>query len=93
MHRTSTYGRGCVRGAAVNAQPRCAGAHRGAECGVPGGRARPTRFIIQRGDTYTRPELGHVGATSRELERAGQAFDSYRVEFGELDRGRPTPPR
>jgi pyruvate/2-oxoglutarate dehydrogenase complex dihydrolipoamide dehydrogenase (E3) component len=38
--------------------------------------------------TYTRPELAHVGSGSRELERAGQAFDRYRVEFGELDRGR-----
>jgi pyruvate/2-oxoglutarate dehydrogenase complex dihydrolipoamide dehydrogenase (E3) component len=27
-----------------------------------------------------------VGATSRELQGAGRAFDRYRVEFGELDR-------
>jgi len=38
--------------------------------------------------TYTRPELAHVGATSRQLQQAGRAFDRYRVEFGELDRGR-----
>ncbi|HLQ08053.1 MAG TPA: mercuric reductase [Steroidobacteraceae bacterium] len=51
----------------------------------PGG-ARADALIIPW-CTYTRPELAHVGATSRELERAGQAFDRYRVEFGELDRG------
>lgn len=38
--------------------------------------------------TYTRPELARVGAGARELERAGRAFDRYRVEFGDLDRGR-----
>lgn len=38
--------------------------------------------------TYTHPELARVGASSRELERTGRAFDRYRVEFGELDRGR-----
>jgi pyruvate/2-oxoglutarate dehydrogenase complex dihydrolipoamide dehydrogenase (E3) component len=37
--------------------------------------------------TYTRPELAHVGATSGELQHRGHAFDRYRVEFGELDRG------
>src|SRR5205807_1441378 len=51
----------------------------------PGG-ARADALIIPW-CTYTRPELAHVGATSRELERAGHAFDRYRVEFGELDRG------
>jgi len=51
----------------------------------PGG-ARADTLVIPW-CTYTRPELAHVGATSRELERAGHAFDRYRVEFGELDRG------
>ncbi len=51
----------------------------------PGG-ARADTLVIPW-CTYTRPELAHVGATSRELEGAGRAFDRYRVEFGELDRG------
>jgi pyruvate/2-oxoglutarate dehydrogenase complex dihydrolipoamide dehydrogenase (E3) component len=50
------------------------------------GHARADTLVIPW-CTYTRPELAHVGATSRELERAGHAFDRYRVEFGELDRG------
>jgi pyruvate/2-oxoglutarate dehydrogenase complex dihydrolipoamide dehydrogenase (E3) component len=51
------------------------------------GRARADRLVIPW-CTYTRPEVAHVGASSGELERAGCAFDRYRVEFGELDRGR-----
>ena len=51
----------------------------------PGG-ARADALIIPW-CTYTRPELAHVGATSRELQEKGRAFDRYRVEFGELDRG------
>ncbi len=51
----------------------------------PGG-ARADKLVIPW-CTYTRPELAHVGATSRELQGAGRAFDRYRVEFGELDRG------
>ena len=50
------------------------------------GRARADKLVIPW-CTYTRPELAHVGATSRELQGAGRAFDRYRVEFGELDRG------
>lgn len=50
-------------------------------------RASAARLVIPW-CTYTRPELARVGASSRELERAGRAFDRYRVEFGELDRGR-----
>ena len=50
------------------------------------GRARADALVIPW-CTYTRPELAHVGATSRELQGAGRAFDRYRVEFGELDRG------
>jgi pyruvate/2-oxoglutarate dehydrogenase complex dihydrolipoamide dehydrogenase (E3) component len=51
------------------------------------GSARADRLVIPW-CTYTRPELARVGASSRELERAGRLFDRYRVEFGELDRGR-----
>jgi pyruvate/2-oxoglutarate dehydrogenase complex dihydrolipoamide dehydrogenase (E3) component len=50
------------------------------------GRARADALVIPW-CTYTRPELAHAGATSRELQGAGRAFDRYRVEFGELDRG------
>jgi pyruvate/2-oxoglutarate dehydrogenase complex dihydrolipoamide dehydrogenase (E3) component len=52
----------------------------------PGG-ARADTLVIPW-CTYTKPELAHVGATSRQLQQAGRAFDRYRVEFGELDRGR-----
>jgi len=51
------------------------------------GSARADRLVIPW-CTYTRPELAHLGASSRGLDRAGRAFDRYRVEFGELDRGR-----
>jgi pyruvate/2-oxoglutarate dehydrogenase complex dihydrolipoamide dehydrogenase (E3) component len=51
------------------------------------GNARADRLVIPW-CTYTRPELAHLGASSRALDRAGRAFDRYRVEFGELDRGR-----
>src|SRR3977135_1086145 len=50
------------------------------------GRCRSDKLVIPW-CAYTRPELAHVGATSRELQGAGRAFDRYRVEFGELDRG------
>ena len=50
------------------------------------GSARADRLVMPK-CTYTRPELAHVGASSRDLDRAGRAFDRYRVEFGELDRG------
>ena len=51
------------------------------------GRARADRLFIPW-CTYTKPEVAHVGATSRELQQAGRPFDRYRAEFGELDRGR-----
>jgi pyruvate/2-oxoglutarate dehydrogenase complex dihydrolipoamide dehydrogenase (E3) component len=51
------------------------------------GSARADRLVIPW-CTYTRPELAHLGASRRALDRAGRAFDRYRVEFGELDRGR-----
>ncbi|HEX7082099.1 MAG TPA: FAD-dependent oxidoreductase [Gammaproteobacteria bacterium] len=38
--------------------------------------------------TYTDPEVAQIGRLQHELERDGIAFDVYRVEFGEVDRGR-----
>jgi len=38
--------------------------------------------------TYTDPEVAQIGPTADELARAGTAFDAYRVDFAELDRGR-----
>ena len=38
--------------------------------------------------TYTEPEVAQVGATHEELDLAGTDYDSYRVEFADLDRGR-----
>ncbi len=51
------------------------------------GRARADRLVIPW-CTYTRPEVAHAGATRAELEAAKQTFDSFRAEFGALDRGR-----
>ncbi len=36
--------------------------------------------------TFTDPELGHVGASERELTEAGGAFDVYRFPYDKLDR-------
>lgn len=38
--------------------------------------------------TYTDPEVARVGAHRTELDAAGTAFDVYRAEFGDLDRGK-----
>ena len=38
--------------------------------------------------TYTDPEVAQVGQTHEELDLAGTAYDSYRVEFADLDRGK-----
>ncbi len=38
--------------------------------------------------TYTDPELAQVGASATQLSERGQPFDTYRVEWTELDRGR-----
>jgi len=38
--------------------------------------------------TYTSPEVAQVGPLRTELEASGIPFDSYRVNFGDLDRGR-----
>ena len=37
--------------------------------------------------TYTSPEVAAVGKTASELTRQGIAFDEFKVEFDELDRG------
>ena len=38
--------------------------------------------------TYTDPEVAQIGPTADELARSGTAFDAYRIDFAELDRGR-----
>lgn len=38
--------------------------------------------------TYTSPEVASVGRSEAELAAAGMAFDRYRVDFADLDRGR-----
>ena len=38
--------------------------------------------------TYTEPEVAQVGPTQEELDLAGTACDSYRLEFADLDRGK-----
>lgn len=36
--------------------------------------------------TYTDPELGHVGATEKELNEKGVSFEVYRFPFSKIDR-------
>ncbi|WP_340103679.1 dihydrolipoyl dehydrogenase family protein [Rhodohalobacter sp. 8-1] len=36
--------------------------------------------------TYTEPELGHVGATEKELRKAGETFEVYKFPFSKIDR-------
>lgn len=36
--------------------------------------------------TYTEPELGHVGATQKQLEDKGVTFEVYRFPFSKIDR-------
>ncbi len=36
--------------------------------------------------TYTEPELGHVGATQKQLEESGEMFEVYRFPFSKIDR-------
>ncbi|TVR34435.1 MAG: mercuric reductase [Balneolaceae bacterium] len=36
--------------------------------------------------TYTEPELGHVGATEKELKEKGVKFEVYRFPFSKIDR-------
>lgn len=49
--------------------------------------ATTERLVIPR-CTYTDPEVAQIGPTADELARAGTAFDAYRIDFAELDRGR-----
>jgi pyruvate/2-oxoglutarate dehydrogenase complex dihydrolipoamide dehydrogenase (E3) component len=36
--------------------------------------------------TYTEPEVGHVGATEKELKEKGVKFETYRFPFSKIDR-------
>ena len=72
--------------AAVHACGRCAGAHRGPQRAVL--RPRPRDRLVVPWCTYTRPELAQVGATRQQLEAGGRRFDTFRVAFADLDRGR-----
>lgn len=36
--------------------------------------------------TYTDPELGHVGATEKDLKERGESFEVYRFPFSKIDR-------
>ncbi|NND71211.1 MAG: FAD-dependent oxidoreductase [Rhodothermales bacterium] len=36
--------------------------------------------------TYTEPEVGHLGATREELEKAGESFLEYRFPYSRIDR-------
>ena len=47
-----------------------------------------TRQLIVPHCTYTQPEVAQVGASAPELERRRIAFDTWRIDFAELDRGR-----
>ena len=47
-----------------------------------------TEKLIVPHCTYTQPEIAQVGSTAASLAESGTAYDSYRVAFGELDRGR-----
>ena len=49
--------------------------------------ATTSTLIVPR-CTYTDPEVAQVGTTHEELDRAGTAYDSHRVEFADLDRGK-----
>lgn len=50
------------------------------------GRARADRLVVPR-CVYTKPEVAHVGPTRRQLDERGVAYDRYRVDWAELDRG------
>lgn len=36
--------------------------------------------------TFTEPELGHVGATEKQLNEAGETFEVYKFPFSKIDR-------
>lgn len=47
-----------------------------------------TRGLVVPQCTYTDPEVAQVGRTQAQLTEKGVGFDSWRLEFGELDRAR-----
>lgn len=47
-----------------------------------------TRGLVVPQCTYTDPEVAQVGKTQAQLTGKGVSFDSWRLEFGELDRAR-----
>jgi pyruvate/2-oxoglutarate dehydrogenase complex dihydrolipoamide dehydrogenase (E3) component len=47
-----------------------------------------TRKLVIPHCTYTQPEVASVGPARHALEADGQVFDTYRVAFDELDRGK-----
>ena len=47
-----------------------------------------TRKLVIPRCTFTDPELAQIGPTRAELEREGATFDSYRVAYNEMDRGK-----
>lgn len=49
------------------------------------GRSKASNLIIPW-CTYTDPEVAHVGKYPHELEQSGIAFDTTRVDFGQVDR-------
>lgn len=52
--------------------------------------AKANKLVIPR-CTYTAPEVASVGASAAELDTQGIAYERYRVDFAELDRGRADP--
>jgi pyruvate/2-oxoglutarate dehydrogenase complex dihydrolipoamide dehydrogenase (E3) component len=46
-----------------------------------------TRKLIVPRCTYTEPEVAQVGPTRENLDRSGTAYDVYRVDYAETDRG------
>lgn len=50
------------------------------------GRARANGLVVPW-CTYTSPEVAHVGLTRRQAEETRRAFDAWRVDWGDLDRG------
>jgi pyruvate/2-oxoglutarate dehydrogenase complex dihydrolipoamide dehydrogenase (E3) component len=49
---------------------------------------KTTRRLTIPHCTYTDPEVAQVGALPTELERDGVPYDTYRIAFSELDRGK-----
>jgi len=49
------------------------------------GRQKVSDLVIPAA-TYLEPEIARVGATAAELEAGGTAFDTVRIDFGDVDR-------